>query len=714
MPMWIKITKITLLYITLALLSFRVHSTRSADADELYALSLEDLLQIKVTTATKNNQSIAEAPSIVSVISAKEMQDAGISNLYQALHLIPGFTPITQLKGDQLMVVRGIGLRDGVLVLIDGVPVNDAFDGGFEFYSRPIDDIERIEVIRGPGSALYGGYAVSAVIQLFTWQNKNFENDIKLQLGAGSFDEKRLAVNINKDLTNIAPNFSFNASFSYFDNEGDDLRIVQDAIFSPDPDQYLPPLDNPTFTPTTRNPATEKFNGHVNLTYEDFKVGFVHSQIITYPILSHLGLVTAPESTIKESTQDVLSLSHHWQTNEHTHIKTKVYTVLNESKLFGQSQPPQIHSDEDQDGLNETFLSGVIENFQHKTRSQAIDFSLTHQHSKTRQWLVGATFEKTKLVEVNKVSNVSLVGRGPVEIFPTQDTTSQYITENIQRDFTALYVQDSWKYNDKLDITTGLRFGDYSDFGDTLNPRLGIVYKISPSFYSKLLYGEAYKPPAFSQLFDATPTLSPNRTRGNSELQPTEIRSIEWQMGINLSSTLVSSVSFFNNATSNEIFFNATPGIEQWQNSGERKSRGVEIELRGKLLGLDYANINYSYQQLTGVNSGAGADIHPPHRFNFNGVYQINRQWLTGFGLSHFSSPQREVGDNRPRIAEKTLVYWNLKANNILTKGLDLTLTINNLLNENGRDEIEASIGLVDDIPIEGRKVQGVISYTFD
>ncbi|MCO7224760.1 TonB-dependent siderophore receptor [Pleionea sp. CnH1-48] len=712
--MWSKTSKNNCFLATFVVFSgYSVGAEKQTD-DDIYSMTMEELLGVKVSTATKNEQSIAEAPSIISVLSAQEIKEAGITTLFDALRLIPGFSPLNQLKGDQLMVVRGIGLRDGVLVLIDGVPVNDALEGRFDFYSRTLDDIERIEVIRGPGSALYGSYAVSSVIQLFTKKPGSQKERIELKVGAGSFDEKQFKVSFNDEVTSLSPDLKVSVSFSYFDNKGDELPIVQDAIFTPVPGRFLPPLLNPTLTPTIRQAETEKYNGHVNLSYKDFSLGFVHSQIISNPILSHLGIVTEPGKTIRESTQDVFSLTHHWRDLASWEVTSKFYAVLNESKLFGQSQPPQIRGDEDQDGLNENFPSGIIENFQHKTQSLGIDIAATYEFSESHQWLIGATFDSTELKEVHKTANVSLAGRGPIEIFPARDMTSEFMPQDIKRDFNALYLQDSWQVNNKVQVTTGIRFGDYSDFGSTLNPRLGIVYRVTDAVYSKLLYGQAFKPPAFSQLFDATPTLSANRRRGNANLQPTEINSIEWQVGYEFSSTMVSSLTFFNNETSNEIFFNATSGIEQWQNAGERRSRGAEVEFRGQFAGLDYVNFNYSYQKTTGVDTGAGANIHSPHRFNAYGAYEFNDWQQLGFGFSFYSSPEREEGDDRAKVGSKRLVYLNLQSKNVFTHGLDFTLTVSNLLDDDGRDEIEASIGLLDDIPIEGRKIQAFLSYTFD
>jgi iron complex outermembrane receptor protein len=698
-----------------SLLPIGVIAQTSKSDNDLFSLTLKELLNLTVTSATKQNQAVSDAPSIINVITASEITKMGASSLTDVLRVIPGFTPLTQLKSDRIMAVRGLALKDGVLVLIDGVPVNDAFDGSFDFYERPIDDIERVEIIRGPGSALYGGYAVSAVIHLFTKSRvaDHSKPQYQARISNGSFGEQQVALNTSNNLSKYIKQLSLTSSFSYLIKQGDERLIVQDSIFRPTQAEFLEPLVNPTLTPTKRQESVEKFNGHLNVQYKQLKLNFVHSQIISNPLVSHLGIVTDVDSTIKESTQDKLSAYYDWLITDEVEIKSKLYWVNNESKLFGQSQPAQIHGDEDQDGLNEDFLSGIIENFQHRTESIGAELEFNFALTKTHNLLFGTVFDQTELKESQKYANVSLLSRGPASVFPAQDFTSQFVPEGVKRELSSIYIQDGWQINSKARLTSGLRYGDYSDFGTTLNPRLGLTYQFNNSLYSKILYGEAFKPPAFSQLFDATPTLSASRQRGNQNLKPTEISTVEAQLGYDFSSLLHTTLTYFNNNTSNEIFFDSTPGIEKWQNSGERQSQGFEFELRGEMLGLDYAFLNYSYQKTSGVEVGAGANIHPPHRFNIGGSYQLSDKNTIGFTLSYFSAPNREKTDVRERINAKHLFNLTFESDDIFAKGLKLTAVVNNLFDQNGRDEVEAAIGLLDDIPIEGRNLNVGLTYSF-
>lgn len=693
---------------------FLPHSVNSAENDSkaILELSLADLLKVQVTTATKEEQQIEDAPSIISVITASELEDLSIRTLGEALSYTPGVSLIEQQKGDQILVIRGLALKDGVLVLIDGSPVNDAFDGNSVFFNRTVDDIERIEVLRGPSSALYGSYAVSGVIQIFTKRWQNNADSFAVSTIAGSFSEKALSINWTPNLEEISSDLKVTTSFSYSDEEGDEYFIRQDALFTPEQGTFLPPFSNPTLTPTYRNKPVEVFNGHMAMDYKNLKLTYVHSQELTNPILSHVGVVTEVDKTIKETTLDLLSANYRKDFSDRVDFEFNSFYSLNESKLFGQSEPPQIHGDEDQDGLNENFFSGIIESFHHQTRSIGFDASVRYQWGDNHKLLIGVSQNNTKLTKAQKYANVSLAGRGPTEVFPVQDLSNEFIEEGIERKETAFYLQDNWQFSEDVNVTLGARFGDYNDFGSTSDPRLGINFRISPKLYSKFLYGEAFKPPAFAQLFDTTPTLSANRQRGNAQLKPTEINSLEWQLGYDFSDVIKGRATVFHNETSNEIFFDPTPGIEQWQNSGERTSKGVELELKGQFLSFfDLSNFNYSYQQTSGVDMGAGANIHSPHRINFSATKSVSDSLSWSLAFSYYSSPEREAGDLRPRIDDMNLVNFSIKRKDLITEGLSLELSVKNLFDESGRFETEEALGLLDDLPVEGRRVRLTFDY---
>lgn len=680
------------------------------NTEELLRLSLEELVNTTVTIASKQPQRASEAASIVTAISRRQILESGARTLRQLFDTVPGFTALHQIAAQRLLVVRGAGLADGVLIQIDGVTVNDAFNGSFEFYERPVGDIERIEIIRGPGSALYGGYALTAIVQITT---RRYEEGsvAELTLGGGSNSLVHASAYGQYALEFGGRSLTVAASFTYSDDEGESVTLQQDNIFTPGIGTFLSPLTNPSLTPASRDEAEEKFNSHVKIDYGDLQLAYQMSQILSEPLLSSSGLVVEEDKLLREVTLHRLSARQQWAHSETSSSHVLLYAVGNRYKLLGQTEPPQYLGDENQDGRNEEWPSGVIEAFEHTTLSIGASFETQMRLAESHTLIGGVVLDETRLEDVSKHANISLAGRGPRAIFPFQDMTHEFMPEDVNRRLTAVYIQDLWQLSERSTLTAGFRYDDYSDFGSTGNPRLGLVHRFDGGWYAKALYGEAYKPPGFLQLFDLTPTLSPFRVQGNADLKATEISTSEIQLGIEWSSVSQASINLFHNTTENEIFFNNTPGIDQWQNGQNRDAKGLEIEYRGSLLERGYFFVNYAWQDSEGIDSGPQADIHAPHRLNLGGFQRLLGDRLGLYSeLSYLSAPDREAQDNREKVDSALLWNATLSARDVIPN-LDIKLRVDNILDEDRRDETHAALGLLEDVPGGGRTFWLSIEY---
>ncbi|MBX2807697.1 MAG: TonB-dependent receptor plug domain-containing protein, partial [Cellvibrionaceae bacterium] len=146
----------------------------SGNSPSYLSLSLEELGKIKISIATGNEILIEDAPAIASVITAKQIKAMGARTLNEALKVIPGLH--LSLSGlnrtDAIYSIRGIhnsSFNPQVLLLLDGTPITWPSQGGRPTrFSLPTSNIKHIEVIRGPGSAIYGADAFSGVINVIT------------------------------------------------------------------------------------------------------------------------------------------------------------------------------------------------------------------------------------------------------------------------------------------------------------------------------------------------------------------------------------------------------------------------------------------------------------------------------------------------------------------------------------------------------------------
>lgn len=154
--------------------------TRGATPENYDNMSLEELMNVKITVASVKELTPRESPGIITYITAEEIRNSGARDLMEVLRQVPGFEFGVDVEGVVGVAIRGNWAHEGKIVLfIDGIEMNESLYSTLQFGSHyPTDNIERIEIIRGPGSALHGGYAAYAVIKIITKSAKEQEKQV--------------------------------------------------------------------------------------------------------------------------------------------------------------------------------------------------------------------------------------------------------------------------------------------------------------------------------------------------------------------------------------------------------------------------------------------------------------------------------------------------------------------------------------------------------
>ncbi len=144
-----------------------------------------------IVSATRFDIPLDQSPASVSVITSEDIEQKQIQRVSNALREVPGLSVVQTGTAGQLTSVFTRGLRsEHTQVLLDGVPINQGLQGAFNFADLTTDDIDRIEVVRGPQSTLYGPRALAGVIQIFTKQGEGTPT-IMLSGEGGSYDTFR-------------------------------------------------------------------------------------------------------------------------------------------------------------------------------------------------------------------------------------------------------------------------------------------------------------------------------------------------------------------------------------------------------------------------------------------------------------------------------------------------------------------------------------------
>ena len=198
------------------------------DSIDYYDISLDQLINLKshglpseleefvnslISVASKKPINLRESPSIISLITEEEIKKSGARDLIDVLRLVPGIDFAADIEGVVGIGMRGNWANEGkVLVLLDGQEMNEIISAGNMFGNHyPIEQIKKIEVIRGPGSAIYGGYAEYGVINIITRQAEDI-NGITISGTYGQMEKDYGRRNLNLSIGKKIKDFSFSLS----------------------------------------------------------------------------------------------------------------------------------------------------------------------------------------------------------------------------------------------------------------------------------------------------------------------------------------------------------------------------------------------------------------------------------------------------------------------------------------------------------------------
>lgn len=188
------------------------------DSSDLSPLSLEDLLNIQVTSTSRRDESQHLAPGVITVVTSQEIHQYGARHLRDVIDRLVGVQVLSSHQRPHnktsIRAMNGAHQDGSVVVLLNGRPIHDGTDGGFNFdiyLGFPLEMIEHIEVIRGPGSVIYGTNAMAGVINIITKDAQKSINETRVDIGAGSFNRRQLQLTTLMGGTDYSLNIGVNA-----------------------------------------------------------------------------------------------------------------------------------------------------------------------------------------------------------------------------------------------------------------------------------------------------------------------------------------------------------------------------------------------------------------------------------------------------------------------------------------------------------------------
>ncbi|RZU38356.1 iron complex outermembrane receptor protein [Fluviicoccus keumensis] len=689
-------------------------------ADNLWDLSLADLGSIRVTSIASGTQTpLDKAAAIATVITAEDIEAIGATDIDQVLETVPG---LHVGRSDQSFnpnyYFRGITstYNPQTLMLINGVPITSMFVGsrGQVWGGMPVKSIARIEVIRGPGSALYGADAFAGVINIIT-KSANELRGLNAGARVGSFNTRSgwMQYGGTRDGIDLAFSLEAETTDGWKETIDSDRQTVLDS-----------------FTGSKASLAPGSVNTMKKLVEARLDIANNHHRLRTgyqarFNVGSGPGYFEAldPNSRAEgerfnlDYTYSAKDLSPHWELEQRVSfyrgtqvIKKDIWLLPPGAKLVYPdpvdpvNNPPIVFN----------YPDGLIGNPGNKEENARFDFNTLFKGLDDHYIRLGAGFYWGDMFEVTETKNFNPDTSPRGGIVDVSDTAETYLPEK-DRTSSYLYAQDEWKLTPKWQMTSGVRYDHYSDFGNTVNPRLALVWAAQNNMTVKWLYGRAFRAPTLAELFVTSNPIN----LGNPNLKPETIDTYE----VALSHQVMQNLSYTANIYNYQIhdFITFVPdgtGRIQAQNVGHRKGQGFEVE-------ADYTPnfslrflVNYSYQQSKDQNSGQDVGGAPNQEIYVRNEWLFLPSWHLDTQVTWVGPQKRAAGDTRAASDAYTTVDLTLRKREAW-KSLDLALSVRNLLDEDVREPSPGPSAtlpvppILHDFPMAGRSAYLEATYKF-
>lgn len=691
-----------------------------------------------VSIATGQQQSLAKAPAVATVITAQQIEAMGATNLDEVLESVPGLhVSLSSLWFSPIYSMRGIHTDSNaqVLMLMNGTPLTQILLGDRGPRSTlPVSNIARVEVIRGPGSAVYGADAFAGVINIIT---KTAADIGGTQLGGriGSFNTAELWLLHGSTLGEVDVTFNFDV----FKTDGDDNRIINDDLQTLFDTQLG---TDASLAPGSTSTDIKRADLGLSLAWRNLKFSMWHWR-------QNGGVGPGAAQALDPSgfgeTNDYLfDLGYaNDDTFDDWEIAAKLsYMDINhkaENTLFpagallplgcdGNINPlPQV-CDDQPGGLPFRFgyfTEGLIGNAGSNEEYVRLDASTFYNGFKAHTVRMGAGYIYAQFHAQEQKNYGPGITFPPLEVpcpigsVPFCNVVDGDLTDVSGTEFVYLpemnrsnyygSLQDEWRFAADWELTLGVRYDHFSDFGSTVNPRAALVWNARQELTAKLLYGRAFRAPSFAELFSVNNPV----VLGNPDLDPETINTYELVFAYRPILDVRTGLNLFYYEIDDLIQFVPDAndlGTRTARNNGGQKGRGFELEAEWHISPALALTGHYAFQQSEFEETGATVGKAPGQQLYGDFRWAFVADWEFSVIANWVGDRERDAGDPREPIDDYTWVNAVLRRKNIGNR-VDLTLKIKNLLDADAFEPSPRDSGVTGDYPLEGRGVFLSASY---
>ncbi len=516
---------------------------QSDDAQGLADLSLEDLMNVKVETvvgASKYRQRVTDAPASVTIITADEIQRHQYRTLADVLRNVRGFY-VTYDRNYHYVGTRGF-IRPGdynsrILVLVDGHRLNDSIFGGAligQEFPVPVDLVDRVEVIRGPGSAMYGSSALFGVVNVITKSAAQAPGG-ELWVGGGGQQ-------------------TGGATFSYGrQSEGGTSVLLGGSAYRSAgvTDLFYPEYRDGTLGSGHALDADRaaRGNGLVNLARGGLNLRAVYGVRRKHVPTGAFGAAFNDPRTRTIDTQGYVDLSYARSWKNGTELTSRVYGDHYEYDAFAPYEA---------DGAT----------------------TLNHDLARGTWW--GAEVRTAKRLRAHRLTVGTELRRDARLVQQNYDVEPYVDCLHDRRALSmwSLFADTEWHLGRAVTLETGLRHDRYSNFGGRTKPRVAVIVNPADRTTLKAVYGSAFRAPTVYELY----WTQANVTKASPDLQPEDIKATELVLEQYLGSHWRLSMNGFTYRLKGLVGQTADPadGLLVYRNLLSVDANGFEVEAEGR------------------------------------------------------------------------------------------------------------------------------------
>jgi len=641
--------------------------------------AMEDLKKTldKVTEVATDAKMNADyvIPGMVTLLDARKMEVLGFQLVWDALSTVPGITNISNNVGELGTTVRGVGQAFGsskTLYLINGHHTEALLRGKGSVELLPLALVDQIEVMRGPGGALYGGYAYNAVV-----------NVVLKKANAVSLTVRNKRQNNGSILfkTPDAQAFQANGSIS-----GRYLPSTN-TLSGPDAMYQLGNAAN-SHAPGVINNKTNNSTFILDMNWHGFAFHTLHNRMYAQDNFGLGNMLSTPhkagyfvfrhsnfdlDKTWRWQNQRLMVRLGHQRMNvfETTPVLAAGFTTVMPLPVVGNTIVP--------------YPNGMVQQLHYTEQRKRVEVEWkmnTPQH----HLLAGLTAASTSTRDAWFASNYDLATQLPFSLAQFSATGQQialatqyytgannWIKEKIRRDEQSLFVQDEWLLNDDFTATIGMRADRFSDVaGVNLSPRLAGIYTVNDRHILKAQFATAFRPPTFLELYL---TNSVGVISGNSKLKSETSKNIDVSYIFKDPNFMLRTSLYY--AEMKNLIVSSFGG--RYDNIGQANRKGIEFEYQffpRSAIQLD-GNLSYNLTKNKTTNKaivGSSRWLANTH-IQYNATRNFNIHLLS----QYIGKRAREAVDTRQKAPSTVLSNIAMEYKDFLLHNLTATLGVKNI-----------------------------------